>query len=156
MTSTDGHDELEAAWERARSVLLEMPASLQFADTHYMDVSDKAERSKSLGLHLDGAVTTMRSQLYEPAFAVLRSALEHLVVDWLVFQGTSYVRRIPRVAPETWAQWQEARARGEDWTKQIRDWNRTKQGDVRIVFEGLTPNPTQAEHAVRSASTTSS
>jgi hypothetical protein len=41
-----------------------------------------------------------------------------------------------------------ARATGADWTTTIRDWTRTKKGDVRIVREGLFLEPD--EHGNRS------
>jgi hypothetical protein len=138
------HDEaatLASAWDRVRRILEDMPTSLRFGDVHYVEARDKAERVKSLGLHLEAAVSLMRSELYESAFALLRTCLEHVIVDWLVFQGRTLVKRFSPVSEETWQQWRDARADGAEWTRTIRDWHRTKKGQVRIVHEGIFSEP---------------
>ncbi len=75
--------------------------------------------------------------LYGPAFAALRSGLEHAVLDWLVFLGHTYVQRFSAIADDTWAEWQADRAVGAAWTAGITSWTRTKKGDVTIRRDGL-------------------
>lgn len=137
MTADDQHSALVDAWNVVHRILDEMPTSLRFGDSRHMEIIDKAQRVRSLGFHLDGAVTLMGAGCYEPAFALLRTCLEHVVVDWLVFQARTYVRQVSSVSEETWKQWQDARANGAEWTRTIRSWNRTKKGQVRIVYEGI-------------------
>jgi hypothetical protein len=141
VTADDEHATLASVWDGVRRILEGMPTSLRFVDVHYVEVSDKAQRVKSLGVHLEGAVSLMRSERYESAFALLRTCLEHVIVDWLVFQGRTFVKRFSSVSEETWQQWQDARADGAEWTRTIQDWHRTKKGHVRIVHEGIFSEP---------------
>jgi hypothetical protein len=50
---------------------------------------------------------------YAPAFALVRTALEHMLVDHLVFSGQRYVRMIVGVDNATWTEWQRQRTTGE-------------------------------------------
>ena len=62
MTADDEHATLASAWNGIRRILEGMPTSIRFVDVHYVEVSDKAERVKSLGLHLEGTVSLMHSE----------------------------------------------------------------------------------------------
>lgn len=106
-----------------------------------MDVTDMADRVRGLASHLSGAVELSSAFRYESALALIRTGLEQCVVDWLVFQGRTLVQHYSGVDEERWQAWEAAKAAGADWTTTIRDWNRTKKGDVRVVREGLYSEP---------------
>jgi hypothetical protein len=72
---------------------------------------------------------------------LLRTGLEQCVIDWLLLLGKMLVQRYAGVDETTWQEWQADRAAGAEWTKTIRDWSRTKKGDVRIVREGMFSEP---------------
>jgi hypothetical protein len=143
MTADDEHADLVMAWKAVHSFLHEMPTLLEWHGTEYFEVREKADRVRGLGSHLAGAVRLIDEFRYESALALIRTALEHVVVDWLVFSGKTYVRRYRRVTEETWAQWQADRAAGAEWTRTIKDWTRYRSGDVRIVHEGLFSEPNE-------------
>jgi hypothetical protein len=141
MSDNNEHRELAAPWNSLDDIIYGLPQRLQWGDTQYMDVTDMADRVRGLSIHLDSAVELAGRFRYEPALALLRTALEQCVVDWLVFLGRTMVQRFTGVDDATWDEWQAARAAGADWTTTIRDWTRTKKGDVRIVREGLFSEP---------------
>jgi hypothetical protein len=143
MTADDGHAELVGAWEHVRQLLDRMPSLLQWGgDVEYMELREKADRVTGLGSHLESAIILMKAKRYESAFALLRTCLEHMVVDWLVFQGRTLVQHFSSVSEETWAKWQQERADGAEWTRTIKAWSR-KKGQVRIVREGLYSEPAE-------------
>jgi hypothetical protein len=108
-----------------------------------MDLTGMADRARGLSIHLDSAVVLASQFRYESALALLRTGLEQCLVDWLVFLGRTMVQRITGVDDDKWEEWQADRAAGADWTTNIRDWTRTKKGDVRIVREGMFSEPAE-------------
>ena len=141
MTADDQHRVLADAWQRVYKVMDSLPQLLVWDGTQYIDVTDMADRVRGIALHLDSAVGLSAELRYASALAILRTGLEQCVVDWLVFRGQTLVQRYTGVDDAKWAEWQAARAAGADWTTTIRDWTRTKRGDVRIVREGLFSKP---------------
>ena len=141
MTADDDHQELDVAWRELCRLIDGLPGRMRWGDVSHLDVVDMADRVRGVGLHLDSAVQLSSQMRYESAFALLRTALEQVLVDWLVFLGRTLVQRFPGVDEERWTEWQHDRATGADWTSTIRDWSRTKKGDVRIVREGLFSEP---------------
>lgn len=141
MTSDDEHSELMVAWTSVHGLLDRMTSSLNWTDVQYLDVTEMADRGRGLASHLQGAVTLSRDFRYDSGFALLRTALEQVVVDWLVFLSRTYIQRFAHVDDTTWEEWKSDRANGADWTSTIVDWDRTKKGDVRIVRSGLDSEP---------------
>lgn len=141
MTADDQHQALTDAWLRVFKVLDSLPQSLVWGETQDLDLSDMADRVRGIGLHLDSAVGLSARLRYESALALLRTGLEQFVVDWLVLSGRTLVQRYSGIDDTKWAQWQADRVAGAEWTTTIRDWTRTKRGDVRIVREGLFSEP---------------
>ena len=141
MSADDQHAELIAVWEPLRDLMDKLPGQIRWDDVQHMDVTDMADRVRSLTSHLSGAVELSSAFRYESALALIRTGLEQCVVDWLVFHGRTLVQHYSGVDERRWQEWQEARAAGADWTKTIREWNRTKRGDVRVVREGLYSEP---------------
>jgi len=76
---------------------------------------------------------------YAPAFASVRTALEHMLVDHLVLSGQRYIRIVVGVDDTTWTEWQRQRAAGEGFT-QVLDWVR-KKDTVEITYEGHRSTP---------------
>ena len=139
VTADDTHAELRAVWERLKRRLRGRrdDANMDFGDdTFHVEFGEKANRAASLGRYLDSAVQLSDMHLYGPAFAVLRSGLEHAVLDWLVFLGDTYVERIRPVSDETWEEWQREREAGSEWAANVHGWIRTKKGEVTIRRRG--------------------
>jgi hypothetical protein len=108
-----------------------------------------AQRANALRLYLDAAITLVRSDLYPPAFALLRAALEHQIIDTLVFLARRYVHVVQPVDEVTWRQWQADRAAGADWAADIVEWQRQKTR-VTIVRSG--PHASDTKPGPRTAS----
>jgi hypothetical protein len=108
-------------------------------DTQHMQHTDCADRVRNLGMYLQAALLQAESNAYLPAFATLRTALEHMLVDHLVFSGARYIRVFTGVDDATWSEWQRKRAAGEDFTGVI-DWVR-KRTEVEITTEGPRSTP---------------
>jgi hypothetical protein len=141
MSDNDEHRELVAVWKSLNGIMDGLRQRLRWGDTEYADVADMADRVRGLSIHLDSAVELADQFRYESALALLRTGLEQCLVDWLVFLGRTMVQRITGVDDDKWDEWQAARAAGADWTTNIREWKRTKKGDVRIVREGMFSEP---------------
>lgn len=68
---------------------------------------------------------------------MLRSCLEHAVLDWLLFLGHTYVQHVHGVSDQHWAECQADLQNGADWTTGIVRMSRTRKGDVTIIRRGL-------------------
>jgi hypothetical protein len=158
VTADDSHSDLIGAWSSVYGLLDAAPTSLRWArDVQHMDASEMAARARSLGTYLQSAVDLMTAMRYAPSLALMRTCLEHMVVDWLLFQGRTFVQRYRDVSDDAWARWNAERAAGAEWTQTIRDWHRSsRSGNVRMVREGCSQSPTRTGSGSRSASTTSS
>lgn len=117
--------------------LQSLPGCLLHGEVHHYIHTEFAERAQSLGLHLSAALTLTRQDCYGPAFALIRISLEHRLLDSLIFLGRRYIQVFKDVDEERWKDWLAARDRGEEWTRTIKDWTRTKKGEVRVTREGL-------------------
>ena len=137
VSAEDQHTELVAAWEPLRDLMDQLPGRIQWDGVQHMDVTDMADRVRGMASHLSGAVDLSSALRYDSALSLIRTGLEQVLVDWLVFRGRTFVQRFRGVDEERWADWQAAKDAGEEWTKDIRSWSRTRKGDVRIVREGL-------------------
>jgi hypothetical protein len=133
MSDNHEHRELVAVWKSMNGIMDGLRQRLRCGGTEYVDVTNMADRVRGLSIHLDSAVELADQFRYESALALLRTGLEQCLVDWLVFLGRTMVQRITGVDDDKWDEWQAARAAGADWTSSIREWTRTKKGDVRIV-----------------------
>lgn len=150
MTAEDQHLELSTVWPPLRDGLAELPDRLEWPDdTMHQEIVDKAERARALGSHLEGALELSRTHRYSSALALMRTCLEQLLVDWLLFQGRTFVQRVRDVSDETWLEWERERADGADWTGDIVSWKRSKdrtnkRSNVRIVRSGLRASDPEA------------
>jgi hypothetical protein len=73
------------------------------ADTAYVQHMEFGERVWSLHVYLQGALGLLDHDVYQPALATLRSALEHYVQDHLLFLGNRYRAIVRDVSDETLA-----------------------------------------------------
>lgn len=137
VTGDDQHSDLRQAWQLLHADLLDLRGYLGFGATFYQEFADKADRATNLAFHLDAVVQLVDRHLYAPAFAMTRTCLEHTVLDWLLFRGSTFVARHSGVTPEKWAQYQADRAAGADWTRKVVHWDCTKKGDLTIHWGGL-------------------
>jgi len=108
-------------------------------DTTHWQHQEFADRVRNLGLYLRSAVLVACEDIYAPAFASLRTALEHMLVDHLVFNGQRLIRFADGVDDETWAEWQRQRATGERFAE-VLSWTRRKT-TVEFVTEGRRSQP---------------
>ncbi len=108
-------------------------------DTQHMQHTECADRVRNLGQYLEAALAQAASDSYLVAFASLRTALEHMLVDHLVFLGARYIRVYTGVDDATWVDWQQRREAGEAFTEVI-DWAR-KKNMVEVTYEGLRSTP---------------
>jgi hypothetical protein len=128
-----------------------LPGRLVHGDVHHAIHTDFAERARSLALYLSAALILTRQDNYGPAFTLVRTSLEHCLLDSLIFLGRRYVQIAEGIDEEQWNDWLAARERGEEWTTTIREWTRTRKGEVRIVREGLYTEEQDAEDQERRA-----
>jgi hypothetical protein len=134
------HHELLVIANRLVDELRGLRGRLRHAnDTEYAQHGDCADRARNLAEYLRAAVLLASTDAYAPAFASVRTALEHMLVDHLVFSGQRYVRMIVGVGDATWTEWQRQRTAGEGFT-QVLDWLR-KKDTVEITYEGLRSAP---------------
>ncbi len=78
-----------------------------------------AERAASLALHLTAAIRLAEEALYPSSFAVLRTVLEHQVLDHLYFLGARYKVVYRNVADATLADWRRQADHRDPGTEDI-------------------------------------
>ncbi len=136
----DEHRQLLAVAADLVRELADLGSRFAYGDVTYAQHDVYANRGRSLSRYLTVALSAVRADLYPPAFAMLRSALEHTLIDHLVFLGRRYIRVFEQVDEATWADWQQRRDNGTDFHAVV-SWNRTSKGRVEITFEGLRSEP---------------
>jgi hypothetical protein len=130
------HAKLVAAAETLVSLLDDVPMRLRYGDVMHMFHAEAADRCQVFGVTLRSALALTFQDVYGPAFALLRTALEQVLVDKLVFLGRRVVRIISDVEDEVWERWQHERATGQGW-QDVTDWRRSKKKTVTIIREGF-------------------
>ncbi len=113
---------------------------LQHSGTHYVFHSDTADRCRSLGFYLSSALNDAERDNYAPALGSIRSAMEHVYIDKLIFLGQRFVQIFREVDEATWATLQSDRASGAGWAD-VTDWSRSPGGTLKITREGLKSEP---------------
>jgi hypothetical protein len=86
MTRPDDHDTLPAHAERLLSRLETI-----HGDTSHMQHADHAKRVRQLGAHLRAVLLLGESYHYPSALVVVRAALEHHLMDRLIFLATRHI-----------------------------------------------------------------
>jgi hypothetical protein len=132
--------------QRAVEVATNLRQRLLHGEIERMQHGVMADRARALAQHLDAALRIADANAYPSAFAVLRVALEHQLLDDLIFRGRRLVQLVGGVTDAQWAEWNRERERRADWTCDIIDWSRSRKGNVRIVREGMFSAPDEQGH----------
>src|SRR6185369_9081606 len=77
------------------------------------------------------AVALANNFAYPQAFTLLRSALEHHLLDKLIFLADRFQTLTEPIDDRTWDDWQSARP------STVLDWRRQPNGRVQIVWHGV-------------------
>ena len=137
VTLEDDHRDLVHAWANLGAELLRLQDRLVWSNgAQHLNISEAAGRPRLLHRYADSAIALAARDRYEPAFALIRTSLEQMVFDWLLFSGRTYRQVEEKVSAETWERWLAARRDREPWTHSIRDWARDKRARVTIIFVG--------------------
>lgn len=144
MTLTE--QDLERLRQAARTAtddLVQMPSSIGPAgDVHHMVHDEYAERAVSMGRFLLMALDSAAAGQYAPAYALLRCALEHHLLDQLLLLADRYLTQGP-TTEETFERWRQGRAGDEEGTESIVELTRNAGGHTRVVRAG--PHVTNAD-----------
>ena len=141
MSPTDDHGSLRDAAIATIHELRGFDGSMHRDQVDHLQHRDFALRGHHLGMHLIGVRELSDNRLYPSAFALLRTALEHHLIDHLVFLSNRYVQIFDNVSDDQWnrliadfdAGVPEARTIVERPT-------RSNRGRVTVVREGLYPS----------------
>ncbi len=119
----------------------------EIGDVTYAQHGDFAERAISLETYLASALERALAGAYMPAFALLRSALEHHLVDRLLFLADTYKTRIPKFKRTDYDSWHADWQSGKPGTENIisLEWKSkpSTTGTVEVVRTG--PHPTEGQ-----------
>jgi hypothetical protein len=88
------HPELLSSASSLIGHLADTHQHLAAGETWYHVHTQFAERTESLALYLSGALRLVVNDDYAPAFSVVRSAMEHHVIDQLLFIGNRYASEV--------------------------------------------------------------
>lgn len=135
MTLDDQHQQLWTSAQELLALLGRVPERLDSGEVAHAQHYQFAQRAVWLGYHLSAAMDLNRTFAYPSAFTVLRPALEHHVIDLLLFLGDRYRQVFDGVSSEEWARYQEAREAGEEWTRDIIHWE-WQGGTLTVIWSG--------------------
>lgn len=109
-------------------------------DVDYDQHRKFALRACMLSLHLSSVQSILDLFLYPSCFALVRTCLEHHLLDHLMMLGYRYVQVFKDVSDEQWTELLENYHEGGPGTNTIvEEPTRSAKGHVRIVREGLYP-----------------
>jgi hypothetical protein len=132
---------LRAATSLANELLGIDGRLIHLNDTTHWQHREFAGRAHNLGVYLRATLRQTLEDEYAPAFASLRVALEHMLLDQLIFNGQRLIQTARGVDDETWTEWQRQRTAGERFANVV-EWTRyAKKSTVEIVTEGLRSTP---------------
>ena len=99
---------------------------------HHNELIDSAS---DLAEHLDAALDALERRRYAPAFAAIRTCIEHHVLDRLLLLADRYRQRIVRVSDEEFERWTAERGAGAQWATNVEALERVGQG-AAVVRRG--------------------
>lgn len=138
------HAELLKGAVDAVGLVKGLKGRLLVAMTYHQQHADMAARAKELGEHLSGALQLAIADNYPASFAVLRTALEHQLLDELMFLGRRHIQLIGGVTDELWERWQVERSAGAAWAKDVVELTRIGRAKARVVRDGLYSEPDES------------
>jgi hypothetical protein len=136
------HAGLLTAASTAITAVSELRQRLVRNDIHHVQHDDMADRARAFGDHLRSAVRLAQDDSYPSSFALLRVALEHQLLDTLIFRGRRYVRIFTDVTERRWQELQAEREAGAQWAQDIVDWYWTRRGQrLTVTYRGMFSEP---------------
>jgi hypothetical protein len=142
VTSTDDHGTLPAHAARMLARLDTLEHHHAPKRVEHMQHREYAKRAAQLGDHLRAALSLSEAHLYPSALVVVRAALEHHLMDRLIFLATRYVQSYGGVKVEDLPQ-EEARLTAlcdGDRPDIERWWRDPETGQMHVVIRGLHSN----------------
>jgi hypothetical protein len=136
------HSDLLASAQTLLTDLREFRGRFQETRQSYAIHYDFADRALSLEGYLSAALTLAMDGSYMPAFALLRSALEHQLVDQLLLLGRRYkqvVTEMKRTDFNAWHQAWKSRKPGTETITSLRWTSKATAliGSVEVVHTGI-------------------
>lgn len=147
MTSTDLERDHPALVASARDLLDDLVGfehRLTTPGVEYGHHHKYARRAEDLQRQLEAALVLRERDLYAPAFAVLRSALEQILFDRLMFAASGYRRRSAPVTKEAWDKLHAEFIEGADWARNVSDVNWVS-GTLTVTYSGIHPADPSAQ-----------
>jgi hypothetical protein len=136
------HRVLFASAQMLLTDIREFRGRFQETQESYAIHYDFADRALSLEGYLSAALTLAMAGSYMPALALLRSGLEHQMVDQLLFLGRRYkgvIKEVKRTDFDVWYQNWKSRKPGTETITRLR-WlgkGRAPMGKVELVRTGI-------------------
>lgn len=132
------HESLLETATTLTAVLRDFDNRLLPSEVDHQQHRDFARRARSLSLQFEAIVQMIRLDLYPPAFSVIRTAMEHELVDELMMLGNLYKQVFGSVTDEQWesllASYDERRPEASTIVERP---TRNSRGRVTIVRRGL-------------------
>lgn len=141
MTANDAHGTLPAHAERMLARVEGLGGLSVHGDTMNMQHSDHAQRARQLADHLRAVLVLTDARRYPSALVVVRAALEHHLMDRLIFLANRYVETYAGVKKADVPEWNarlsalQAGARPD-----IARWWWDPSGMMNVVVRGLHTN----------------
>lgn len=131
MTDDIGQAELRAVATRLVDALSGCPRALRHrGGVQHVQHNEYASRARSLAGFPTAVLRLGDAGESGPAFALLRTALEHSIFDRLLFRATRHEQRTDPIDDATWARWQAERPSA------VIEWERLPNRRVRILWDG--------------------
>ena len=134
--TAEHHDLLQSALDLTAQLGVARGRLVPTEDVTHQQHAEFGERTWSLHVYLQSALSLLDDDFYMPAFTTLRAALEHHVQDHLLFLGNRYKAAAQDVSDETLAEWQQAIAEGREDFKGILAVRRVGGDRVEVVRSG--------------------
>jgi len=138
MTATDDHGPLPAHAGRMVRRLETIDHLTVHGDTTHMQHTDHAKRVRQLAHHLRAVLLLSDAHHYPSALVVARSALEHHLMDRLIFLATRRIVVFTKVKKKDMPAW-DAKLRAAEASDQpdIATWFWEQSTGLNVVYRGL-------------------
>ncbi len=138
MTATDDHGRLPAHAERMLTLLETIGSRGSSGDVAHMQHMDHAKRAGQLAHHLRAALLLNDARYYPSALVVIRSALEHHLMDRLILLANRYIVVYTKSKQKDAAKWDaDLRAAQAHDGSDIHNWFWDREHHLNVVRRGL-------------------